>query len=89
MGGGKLEARELRKPSRFVGRERGRCFYAFAKSRIPRVSWDAEWECSGIDRARSAGDLPRPTPPRRGAAREDDLVVWVILNATFLVRDNL
>ena len=42
MGGGKLEARDLRKPSRFVGRERGRCFYAFAKSRIPRVSWEAE-----------------------------------------------
>ena len=64
-------------------------FLRFRKKPNPAGKLGSRWECSGIDRARSAGDLPRPTPPRRGAAREDDLVVWVILNATFLVRDNL
>lgn len=68
---------------------KAKCFYAFPKSRIPRVSWKAEWECSGLDRARSAGDLPRPTSPRRGDARKGDLVVWMILKARFLVRDTL
>lgn len=68
---------------------KAKCFYAFPKSRIPRVSWKAEWECSGLERARSAGDLPRPTSPRRGDARKGDLVVWMILKARFLVRDTL